>query len=89
MRGGYDGFSYTQCSERVMKRHPKYGVSKYGFQNMEIGESIYAEGVLEGERLRDAAKSWHKTHAGIRFVTRTENAVSNEVCIGVRVWRVA
>lgn len=54
--------------------------AKYPFRDMEVGDSLFAEGQNAQGRLTIAARGWARTH-NAKFVARTVEG-------GCRVWRI-
>lgn len=67
--------------QRDVPPPPPWERTIYPFRQMEIGDSLYAEGAA-GTRLRTAVKVWKHRHSGWNYAARKEGD-------GLRVWRIS
>jgi len=72
------------------KRGPQKGISKYRFQDLQVGQSIFVP--ADGEyvekvrnRITASVRNWHKD-TKLRFTTQVYQ--NGEAPQGVRIWRV-
>lgn len=66
----------------ITSKRQKARISKYPFEQMEVGDSLFAEGYISGKKLVQAASNYvAKRGAGKKFTSRSIDG-------GYRVWRI-